>query len=142
MKKLLKIVMFLFIGLFVLIGILFVVNPEIPLGAYVIGKHELGQIINKKFVLSKAYEIEDKQYTLEVYRQKNYKSLIGLSSSHDFAEAYVVLKNKQGKVLLEPHWYASCDFLIGDLQIDWDENRVYFTKFNYIDLTSMSFNCY
>lgn len=152
MKKLLKRVIFLFVGLLVLIGTLFVMNTEVPFTAYFnpktrpiaffAAKHELDQIINKKFVLAKTYEVKDKQYALELYVNSNYKSFAGFSSSHGFAEAYVVLKDVQGNVLLEPHWYASCDFLLGDLRIDWDENKVYFTKFNYIDLTSMSYDCY
>jgi hypothetical protein len=103
----------------------------------------LSQSINKKFVLYSSHEKHGK-YILEVYRQSSYSSSVGLSSSSGFAEAYVVLKDKQGKVLLEPHWYASCDFIIDDLQIEWQEkvSRVYFTKFNYIDLTSMSYDCY
>lgn len=95
-------------------------------------------------ILNSTYTNDNKDYILEVYRQSNYSSFLGLSSSSGFAEAYVVLKDKQRKVLLSPHWYASCHFLIGDLQIEWQEkvSRVYFTKFNYIDLTTMSFDCY
>ena len=95
-----------------------------------------------KYIPRKTYASPNSEYILEVYEETGYKPFFSLASEQDFAEAYVVLKNKKGKVLLEPHWYASCDFLIGDLMIDWDENRVYFTKFDYIDLTSMSFDCY
>ena len=95
-----------------------------------------------KYILRETYVSPDSDYILEVYGETEYQPFFSLASEQGFAKAYVVLKNKQGKVLLEPHWYASCDFLTEDLMIDWGENRVYFTKFDYIDLTSMSFDCY
>ena len=95
-----------------------------------------------KYTLQKTYASPNSDYILEVYEETGYKPFFSLVSEQGFAKAYVVLKNKQGKVLLEPHWYASCDFLIGDLMIDWDENRVYFTKFNYIDLKNYTFSCF
>jgi len=118
------------------IVVVFILKPKI----YIFAKEALFQSVNKKFVLESVYE-EHNTYMLEVYRQTNNNSVTGLSSSAGFAQAYVKLKDKQGKVLLEPKWYASCDFIIGDLNVIWDVNRVYFTKFNYIDLTTMSFDC-
>ena len=94
-----------------------------------------------KFILTKRYTSPNNKYILELYEETDYKPFFSLSSEHGFAEAYVVLKDTQGKLLLEPYWYDSCDFLIGDLRIEWNKNRVYFTKFNSIDLTSISFDC-
>ena len=99
-------------------------------------------VTQTKFILQKSYTSPSNNYILELYVEREHKPFFSLSSEQDFAEAYVILKNKEGRVLLEPHWYASCTFPIGDLMIDWTENRVYFTKFNYIDLTSFSFDCY
>lgn len=124
-----------------IIKLVFVFVPIMSLSTTAIDAFVKEQSVNKKFVLESNYK-ENNTYTLEVYRQTGNNSFTGLSSSAGFAQAYVVLKDKQGKVLLEPKWYASCDFIIGDLDVRWSVNRVYFTKFNYIDLTSMSFDCY
>ena len=140
MKKLFKGIVYFFVIMGVLIGITLLVNPKTIVGTYEIGKEALFQTINKKFELHSTHG--EHKYTLEVYQQSNYNSFAGLSSSVGFAESYVVLKDKQNKVLLEPHWHASCDFIIGDLAVDWDENKVYFTKFNFIDLKDYSYHCY
>jgi len=140
MKKLFKGIVYFFVIMGVLIGITLLVNPKTIVGTYELGKEVLSQTINKKFELHSTHG--EHKYTLEVYQQSNDNSFAGLSSSVGFAESYVVLKDKQNKVLLEPHWYASCDFIIGDLDVRWSINRVYFTKFNYIDLTLMSYDCY
>ncbi len=135
-------VVFKGVGYFVMVlGITIVAVSILKPKIYAFAKEALFQSMNKKFVLESSYK-EHNRYTLEVYRQINNNSFTGLSSSAGFAQAYVVLKDKQGKVLLEPKWYASCDFIIGDLDVGWNVNRVYFTKFNYIDLTTMSFDCY
>jgi len=140
MKKLFKGIVYFFVIIGVLIGITLLVNPKTIVGTYELGKEALSQTINKKFELHSTHG--EHKYTLEVYQQSNDNSFAGLSSSVGFAESYVVLKDKQNNVLLEPHWYASCDFIIGDLAVDWDENKVYFTKFNFIDLKDYSYDCY
>ncbi len=95
-----------------------------------------------KFILKETYISPNNEYILEIYEETEYRPFFSLSSEQDFAEAYVVLKNNQEKVLLEPYWYASCDFLIGDLQLEWKQGKVYFTKFNFIDLDEYTFDCY
>lgn len=95
-----------------------------------------------KYKLLETYTSPTNEYILELYKELEFKPFFSLSSEQGFTEVYVMLKDNKGKVLLEPHWYASCYFHIGDLRVDWDGNRVYFTKFNYIDLTMMSFDCH
>jgi len=141
MKKLFKGMIYFIVMVGIFIGIASLVNPKITARMYELGKEALFQSINKKFVLHGIHG-ENNTYTLEVYQQSNNNSFAGLSGSVGFTEAYVVLRDKKGEVLLEPHWYASCDFIIGDLDVRWSANRVYFTKFNSIDLTSMSYDCY
>ena len=95
-----------------------------------------------KFILKETYTSPNSEYILELYEETEYKPFFSLSSERGFTEAYVVLKDNQGVVLLEPHWYASCDFRIGDLQLEWQKGKVYFTKFNFIDLDEYTFDCY
>ena len=95
-----------------------------------------------KFEIQETYTSPNNKYILELYKVTEYKPFLSLSGEQGFLEAYVVLKNNKGKVLLEPRWYTSCDFLIEDLQIEWQKEKVYFTKFNLIDLTTMSYDCY
>jgi len=139
-QKLLKIIGYSILLVAVTLGIIALIKPKM----YERGKASLAQSINKKFLLSNTHTIGKNDYMLEVYTQSNYSSSVGLSASSGFAETYVILKDKQGEVLLEPHWYATCNFLMDDFQLEWQEkaNRIYFTKFNYIDLTTMSFDCY
>jgi len=95
-----------------------------------------------KFILKETYTSPNHGYILELYEETGYKPFFSLSNEHDFIEAYVLLKDSQGKILLEPHWYASCNFLIGDLQLEWQKEKVYFTKFNFIDLDEYTFDCF
>ena len=139
-QKLLKTIGYVILLVAVILGIIALFKPKM----YEWGKASLSQSINKKFLLSNTHTIGKNDYMLEVYTQSNYSSFVGLSSSSSFSETYVILKDKQGKVLLEPHWYASCDFMMDDFQLELQEraNRIYFTEFDYIDLTTMSFDCY
>lgn len=97
----------------------------------------------KNYSLLKTYPSPNSNYSLEVYKEKNYKPLISLASESGFARAYVVLKDAQSNIILKPSWYAPCKFRVGDLNVDWqiNQNRIYFTKFNYIDLKNNSFSC-
>lgn len=144
MKKLFKSIVYFLVIVVVLVGIAELMKPKITLRMYELSKEAFLHNFNKKFVRQEVFKSTNSLYILEVYKEVSYKPLFSLSSEQEFAEAYVVLKDKRGKVLLEPHWYASCDFIISDLQVEWQDkvSRVYFTKFNYIDLTTMSFDCY
>ena len=60
-------------------------------------------VTQTKFILQKSYTSPSNRYILELYVEREYKPFFSLSSEQDFAEAYVVLKDKDGKVLLKPH---------------------------------------
>lgn len=102
-------------------------------------------IISKpKFSLNKTYTSPDNKYLLEVYTEKDFKPTMSMASESGFAKAYVILKDNKGNILVKPNWIKPCRFIIGDFAIEWqmEQNKVYFTKFNYIDLKNNNLDCY
>ncbi|QCE40496.1 hypothetical protein [Psychroserpens sp. NJDZ02] len=74
------------------------------------------------------------EYVLEVYQLK-------LSSSFrthgDSPNAYVILKNKEGKIISKPSIINKCNFILNDLSVEWfkhNENKVHYTNISYIDI--------
>ncbi|WP_298547669.1 hypothetical protein [uncultured Aquimarina sp.] len=96
----------------------------------------------KKFEEYKRHASPDGQYVLVVYVQKEMYA-IGFSSQQSHKSAYVALEDKNGKVLVKPGLFRSCEFSLGDFGAEWlmDENKVYYTKFDYIDLSTMEMSC-
>lgn len=95
-------------------------------------------IMQPKYVFSKTIESPNKEYSLDIYVQKNFKH-IGFSSQNAYKDAKVVLKNNEGKTILKPN----CTFIIGDLNISWqlDEGKVYFTDKNFINIKNKDCFC-
>ncbi len=101
-------------------------------------------ISRPKFVLQTTHTSPDNKYILEVYTEKGFKPTMSMASESGFAKAYVILKDNKGNILAKPNWIKPCRFIIGDLAIEWqiEQDKVYFTKFNYINLKNNSLDCY
>lgn len=81
------------------------------------------------------------EYTLIIYVASRFdpvsEYLVPVSSSQsDYKLAYVELKNKKGKIIKKPAFICFDDVIIGNIDIDWekDSSRVYYTKFDYVNL--------
>lgn len=98
--------------------------------------------LKPKYERSETYISPNKEYVLELYTQTNFKH-IGFTNQTDFKKAYVVLKNSNGDILAKPNAFNSCTFSKGDFKVFWEleNDKVYFTKFNFIDVKNQAFNC-
>lgn len=98
--------------------------------------------LKPKFKITQTLESPDKAYVLEVYTQTNFKAS-GLSNQQGFKKAYVLLKDANNNIIAKPSIFSSCQFILEDLNVYWelDDNKVYFTKFNYINLIDKSYSC-
>jgi len=98
--------------------------------------------LKPKYERAETYISPNKEYVLELYTQTNFKH-IGFNNQTDFKKAYVVLKNNNGDILSKPNAFNSCTFSKGDFKVFWEleNDKVYFTKFNFIDVKNQTFNC-
>ncbi|WP_346881327.1 hypothetical protein [uncultured Algibacter sp.] len=88
------------------------------------------------------YPSPDGKYVLKVYAQTNFIR-IGIGDG-GFKHAYVVLEDRNGNVLCKPTIFNSCkEAIISEVWGNWEEeeDKVYFTKFSYIDLNTMKMHC-
>ncbi|GAA0872268.1 hypothetical protein GCM10009117_14150 [Gangjinia marincola] len=96
----------------------------------------------KEYALKESFASPDAAYTIDLYVEQGNPGSGSFTGDADFKKAYVILKNKNGEVLSKPSVLNSCRFTLGDFSLDWnEEGKIYFTKFNYIDLSDHSMNC-
>ncbi|MCI3939175.1 hypothetical protein MQX03_18535 [Chryseobacterium aahli] len=81
------------------------------------------------------YKSPNNKYVMKIFVKKNTYHL-SLTSEADYKKAYAVLEDNNGKVIYNPPFYNRQTFLLGDLNIEWDftENKVYYTKFDFLSL--------
>lgn len=98
--------------------------------------------LKPKFKLAESIPSPNNEYVLDVYKQTNF-SHFGFSSQNAYKKTYVVLKDKQNTIIVEPGVFSSCTFTYAELKVFWEieNNKVYFTKFNYINLEDNSYSC-
>ncbi len=83
----------------------------------------------------------DGKYILEVYQLKLSS---GFRTHGDSPNAYVILKNKEGKIISEPSLLNKCHFILNDLSVEWykhKENKVYYTNISYINIGTGKMIC-
>ncbi len=98
-----------------------------------------------EFTEYERFNSPDGKYTLIVYIDSSPSYLVtSFHSDSSYREAYVVLIDKKdNKTLAKTNFFNGCYFIIGDMEIEWDmkNEKVHFTKFNYIDLNTMRMSC-
>lgn len=99
-------------------------------------------ILMPKYRYYKTEKIPDTNLQVVIYLQSNY--ITGFSTHSDFAytPAYIELQNLQGKTLAKRYFFNRCTVQIGDIFFDIEDNKLYFTKFSYIDLSDYSYYCF
>ncbi|MGB1283808.1 MAG: hypothetical protein ACPG44_05015 [Polaribacter sp.] len=96
--------------------------------------------LKPKYTLAETIVSPHKEYVLKVYKESNF-SHIGLSNQNSYKLAYVVLKNYKGEIIASPRVFKPCRFTIGDLNVLWKTDKVYFTYKNYIDINTGKYYC-
>lgn len=96
--------------------------------------------LKPKYKLSQTITSPNKEYILEVYKQINL-SHFGSSSQNAYKLAYVILKDAKGNVIASPNVFKLCRFTIGNLNISWETDKVYFTQKNYININTKTYFC-
>ena len=77
-----------------------------------------------------------------IYLQNNYKSIPIGSSDASYALSYIKLQDLEGNTLAKQSFFNRCEVQIGELYLKKEDNKLYFTKFSYIDLTNYNYYCF
>ncbi len=95
-----------------------------------------------KFSYYKTEKIPNTNLHAVIYLQDNFKSLSIGSSDGAYALSYIELQDLKGNTIAKQNWFTRCEVQIGELRFSLEKNKLYFTKFSYIDLTDYKYYCF
>lgn len=90
----------------------------------------------------KTEKIPDTNLQAVIYLQDNYKTIAIANSSGSYALSYIELQDLEGNTLAKQSFFNRCEVQIGELDFEIIDNKLYFTKFSYIDLTNYKYYCF
>ena len=95
--------------------------------------------LQPNFKYHKTEKIPNTSLQAVIYLQDNFKSISIGSSDASYALSYFEL---QGNTLAKQFFFNRCKVMIGELYFQIEDNKLYFTKFSYIDLIDYSYHCF
>ncbi|WKB82456.1 hypothetical protein QYR09_05345 [Cellulophaga lytica] len=98
-------------------------------------------LLKPNYTYYKTEIIKGKNLQVVIYVQKNF-SHFGFSSQNGHKLAYIELQNLKGKTLAKQSLFNRCEVLIEEINPSVENNKLYFTKFSYINLLDYSYYCF
>ncbi len=93
------------------------------------------------YVYHKTERIENTNLQAVIYIQDNYTS-IGFSNDFAYRPAYVELQDLSGALVAKQFLLNRCTVQIGEIYFKIKNNKLYYTKFDYIDLSNYQYYCF
>ena len=100
-------------------------------------------VLEKEYKPHKVFKSPNADYSLLILVENEAFNL-SFNSNSDYRKAKAVLKDQNNKTVVESSLFLGCDFLLGDLNVQWDvaNKFVHFSKFNSIDLQNLKMVCH
>lgn len=84
----------------------------------------------------KTKTIPDTNLQVVIYLQNNFRTL-SLTGESSYQMAYVELQDLAGNILAKQNFFNRCEFQLGEMYLGIADNKLYLTKFSYIDLENL-----
>lgn len=98
-------------------------------------------LLKPNYTYYKTEIIKGKDLQVVIYVQNNF-SHFGFSSQNGHKLAYIELQNLDGNTLAKQSLFNRCEVLIEEINPFVENNKLYFTKFSYINLLDYSYYCF
>lgn len=100
-------------------------------------------VLERKYKTHKVFKSPNEDYSLLIFVENEAFNL-SFNSNSEYRKAKVMLKDQNNKTVVESPLFSNCDFLLGDLDVQWDtvNKVVHFSKFNSIDLQNLKMVCH
>ncbi|MEM0940643.1 MAG: hypothetical protein AAF600_14500 [Bacteroidota bacterium] len=89
----------------------------------------------------KTKTIPDTNLQVVIYLQNNFRTL-SLTGESSYQMAYVELQDLAGNILAKQNFFNRCEFQLGEMYLGIADNKLYLTKFSYIDLENYNYYCF
>ncbi|WP_271785205.1 hypothetical protein [Aquimarina algiphila] len=98
-------------------------------------------VLKPKYRYYKIQDIPNTDLKAVIYTQKNYNT-ISLRGEWFYTPAYVELQDLQGNIIAKQIFFNRCTVQVGEIYFKVKNNKLYYTKFSYIDLSDYSYYCF
>lgn len=98
-------------------------------------------LLKPSYSYYKTEVIKGTDLQLVIYVKNNFKHF-GFSSQNSYKLAYTELQDLNGNILAKQNLFNKCEVQVEEIKPFTTDNKLYFTKFSYIDLVNYSYYCF